>query len=140
PCFRGMDVRSAVEAVDSWLSRRLHSPASSLPGTAVAGAAAGSTQPFYASFSLPSTHFDYTVPEPWSKYYQPTASPYGNGNAIVKIPANELPLLRNQYDNALRYADYWVGRIVDALKAADAFDNCAIAIIGDHGEAFMEHG
>lgn len=97
-------------------------------------------RPFYASFYLQATHFDYAVPEPWASHYQPTPPLLGNGNGIIRIPPDVLPLLRNQYDNAMRYSDYWVGRIVESLKAAGAFDNSVIAIIGDHGEAFMEHG
>ena len=49
-------------------------------------------------------------------------------------------MLKNQYDNALRYADYWVGRIRTTLADAGVLDRSVIAVIGDHGEGFMEHG
>lgn len=120
-CMR-MDDRFAVEQFEQWLPRRDRS------------------RPLFASFYLQSTHFNYEVPEPWASYYQPTITQFGNGDSIIRIPPEVLPGLRNQFDNALRYSDHWVGRIRSALAAAGELDNCVIVIVGDHGEGFMEHG
>ncbi len=120
-CMR-MDDKYAVGEFESWMSQHDRS------------------RPLYCSFYLQSTHFNYEVPEPWSKHYQPTPPLFGNGDTIIKIPPEMLPLLRNQYDNSMRYSDHWVGRIRDALQRAGGLDNSIIAIIGDHGEGFMEHG
>ncbi|MEP0844306.1 MAG: sulfatase [Phycisphaerae bacterium] len=120
-CMRISD-HYAVERFEQWLSRRRD------------------PRPFYCGFYLQSTHFNYEIPEPWASYYQPVPPLYSNGSGILQIPPEVLPLLKNQYDNAMRYSDYWVGRIRSALERAGAFDNAIVVVFGDHGEAFMEHG
>lgn len=120
-CMRLSD-HYAVERFESWVAARKDS------------------RPFYCGFYLQSTHFNYEVPEPWGSYYKPVPPLYSNGDGIIHIPADKLPLLKNAYDNSMRYSDYWVGRIRQALEKAGAFDNSIIVIVGDHGEAFMEHG
>ncbi len=120
-CMR-MDDRHAVGEFETWLSRR------------TAG------RPFYCGFYLQSTHFNYEVPEPWFSHYQPVPPLYSNGDGIIHIPSDLVPLLKNQYDNAMRYSDHWMGRIRAALDRAGELDNSIIVITGDHGEAFMEHG
>jgi arylsulfatase A-like enzyme len=120
-CMR-MDDRHAVGRFEKWLAGRTD------------------PRPFYCSFYLQSTHFNYEVPEPWFSYYQPVPPLYSNGDGIIHIPANIVPLLRNQYDNSMRYSDHWVGRIRQALASAGQLDNTVIVIVGDHGEAFMQHG
>lgn len=120
-CMR-MDDHYAIEKFEQWLQKRRDS------------------RPFYCGFYLQSTHFNYEVPEPWFSHYQPLPPPYSNGDAILHIPPEILPLLQNQYDNALRYADYWVGRIRNALESKGVFDDTVVIIAADHGEAFMQHG
>ncbi len=120
-CMRLSD-HHAVERFESWIAERQDS------------------RPFYCRFYLQSTHFNYEVPEPWASYYQPVPPLYSNGNGIIHIPPDVLPLLKNQYDNAMRFSDYWVGRIRTALEKARALENSVVIIVGDHGEAFMEHG
>ncbi|HOW69841.1 MAG TPA: sulfatase-like hydrolase/transferase [Phycisphaerae bacterium] len=120
-CMR-MDDRIAVGRFEEWLAARRD------------------PRPFYAGFYLQSPHFNYEVPEPWFSHYQPVPPLYSNGDGILHIPAEIVPQLRNQYDNAMRYADYWVGRIRDALAKAGQLDRSIIMITGDHGEAFMQHG
>ncbi len=117
-----MDDRYAVEAFASWIRDRTD------------------TQPFYAGFYLQSPHFNYEVPEPWFSHYQPVPPLYSSGDGILVIPPDVLPLLRNQYDNALRYADHWVGEIRALLEEVGQFERTLFVLIGDHGEAFMEHG
>jgi len=120
-CMR-MDDHYAVEAFETWIAARTD------------------RRPFYCRFYLQSPHFNYEVPEPWASYYKPVPPLYSNGDGIIHIPPDILPLLRNRYDNALRYGDYWVGRIRAALERAGVFDSTVIVILADHGEAFMEHG
>jgi len=117
-----MDDRHAVEAFDDWLNRR------------------NDQRPFFCMFNLQSTHFNYEVPEPWNRYYLPVPPPYSSGNAIIYLPADLVPLMRNAYDNALHYLDHWVGRIRQLLDHKGILNNTLIVIVGDHGEGFMEHG
>lgn len=120
-CMR-LDDHYAVERFEEWVAGRKD------------------PRPFYCGFYLQSTHFNYEVPEPWASYYQPVPPLYSNGTGIIHIPPDVLPLLKNQYDNALRFSDYWVGRIRAAMERAGVFDNTIVVVVGDHGEAFMEHG
>lgn len=120
-CMR-MDDAHAVTRFEDWLAGR------------------SDPRPMYVGFYLQSPHFNYEVPEPWASHYQPVPPLYSNGDGILQIPPAVLPLLKNQYDNAMRYADHWVGRIVEALRRAGALERSVIVITGDHGEAFMEHG
>jgi len=120
-CMR-MDDKYAVGQFENWIDQR------------------NDPRPFYCSFYLQSPHFNYEVPEPWHSYYQPVPPLYSNGDGIIHIPEDVLPLLKNQYDNSMRYADYWVGRIRSALESKGVFDDSVIIITADHGEAFMEHG
>jgi len=120
-CMR-MDDRHAVGHFEKWLADRTD------------------PRPFYCSFYLQSPHFNYEVPEPWFSYYQPVPPLFSNGDGIIHIPPDVVPLLKNQYDNAMRYTDHWVGRIREALAQTGRLDNSVIVIVGDHGEAFMQHG
>ncbi len=120
-CMR-MDDRHAFGEFERWMAGR------------------DASRPFYCSFYLQSTHFNYEVPEPWASHYTPVPPLFSNGDAIIRIPPDVLPLLRNQYDNAMRYADHWIGRIRDTIASAGGLDNTIIVITSDHGEAFMEHG
>lgn len=44
------------------------------------------------------------------------------------------------YDTGIRYADYLIGQVFDALKKKGIFEDTAIIITSDHGENFGELG
>ncbi len=46
----------------------------------------------------------------------------------------------NDYDSEVAFADSYVGRIVDKLKATGLYDNAVFVLTADHGEGFDEHG
>ena len=117
-----MDDKYAVTRFETWLADR------------------ADPRPFYAGLYLQATHFNYEVPEPWYSHDLPVPDLYSSGDGIIRIPPETLPKLRNQYDNAMRYGDHWVGRIRDALEQAGELDNTIIVAVGDHGEGFMQHG
>lgn len=48
--------------------------------------------------------------------------------------------LRDLYDAELRYTDEQFGNVVQTLKSEDTYDESLIIVVGDHGEAFGEHG
>ncbi len=97
-------------------------------------------RPFYCYINLQATHFNYEVPEPWNSRYKPVPPAYSNGDGVIHIPPEVVPLLKNQYDNALCYLDHWVGFIRTQLAERQLLDQSIIVVVGDHGEAFMEHG
>lgn len=53
---------------------------------------------------------------------------------------SDLEQLLDLYYGEVRYADHEVGRLLDALSERGALDSTLVAVTGDHGEAFGEHG
>jgi arylsulfatase A-like enzyme/tetratricopeptide (TPR) repeat protein len=72
----------------------------------------------------------------WVHFYDPHA-PYvphpGAGPAGDGSPWS-------LYEGEVRYVDAQVGRIVQALKDRGLYENTVLVLVGDHGEAFGEHG
>ena len=46
----------------------------------------------------------------------------------------------NRYLNALHHSDEQIGRILKALRQLNLADSTLVVVIGDHGEAFGQHG
>ena len=44
------------------------------------------------------------------------------------------------YDGEIRFTDYHIGRVLDALKAAGLWDKTLVVVTSDHGDGFGEHG
>jgi arylsulfatase A-like enzyme len=47
---------------------------------------------------------------------------------------------RALYDGEVAFVDQQVGRVLDALRASAYWQNTAVVVTSDHGEAFGEHG
>jgi choline-sulfatase len=48
--------------------------------------------------------------------------------------------LREKYDGEVRAMDREIGRLFDALRGDGTLDRTLVIVVGDHGEAFGEHG
>lgn len=46
----------------------------------------------------------------------------------------------NRYLNTLRYADEFLGDILDGLEQRKLLDDTLVVVVGDHGQGFHEHG
>lgn len=46
----------------------------------------------------------------------------------------------NPYDGEIAYMDEYVGKIINRLKSRGVLRDTLVVIVGDHGEAFGEHG
>lgn len=46
----------------------------------------------------------------------------------------------NRYLNSVRYVDFFVKNLMDQYKALGLYEDTVFVIVGDHGEAFGEHG
>lgn len=46
----------------------------------------------------------------------------------------------NRYLNAVRYTDYFISRVFEEFKKRRLLERTVFIIVGDHGEAFGEHG
>jgi choline-sulfatase len=47
--------------------------------------------------------------------------------------------LEQKYDFEIRFADRWVGKLIEGLESAGLADNTAVIAYADHGEAFGDH-
>lgn len=80
-------------------------------------------KPFFAAYLTLATHHDYGVLPGWQ--YAP----------IPKKTSRELHYLGN-----VRYTDDFIKRLVAMYTREGLIDNTVFVVLGDHGEAFGEHG
>jgi len=73
--------------------------------------------PFFLWIHLYDPHDPYTPPEPYRTRY--AAQPY---------------------DGEIAYTDSIVGKLIAELKTRSVLDESVVVVVGDHGEAFGEHG
>jgi len=58
----------------------------------------------------------------------------------LEAPAEDARGAASPYDAEISSADRGVGRILDALRAADVLDDTIVIVTADHGEGLGEHG
>jgi arylsulfatase A-like enzyme len=81
-------------------------------------------QPFFSLLWFFDLHPPSITPEEYRDYFNNSET----GNERI-----------DRYDSELKYIDYHIGRIFEALCDNKMLDNTFIAITGDHGEVFNEH-
>jgi arylsulfatase A-like enzyme len=96
------------------------------------------TTPFFAYVNLQSSHTPYVLTRPF-------APRFGSGRVSFPIlfdvfPSDSAGAVRDMYDNSLAYADSQLDRLFDALKRSGRWESTVVVVLGDHGEAFYEHG
>ena len=79
-------------------------------------------KPFFMEFLTITAHTKYVLPDGFAE------------KQYVDDPKH------NDYLNAVRYQDRFVGKVVDSFEKAGLADDTIFIVIGDHGEAFREHG
>lgn len=81
-----------------------------------------------------------------SYYYFPEDEPFitpvcPKGGSLMSIYSKEvLEKLKNRYRNALHHLDSLFGNFLTTLEMTKNGKNAVIAVVGDHGEEFFEHG
>ncbi len=80
-------------------------------------------EPFLATYLTSAPHHDYLAPE----------KRYGS----KQFTDNELV---NRYLNSVRYQDFFLKNLFDQYKELGLYEDTVFVIVGDHGEAFGEHG
>ena len=81
--------------------------------------------PFFLSIVTLSSHHGYGTPAGWPTGRFATAA----RNA-----------LHGEYLDSLSYTDAAVGELIDAMAARGLLEQTLVVVVGDHGEAFREHG
>jgi arylsulfatase A-like enzyme len=87
------------------------------------------------------THVPYTPPDEFRRFSsRSTRANEGERADIRSAGAADRQRLMNLYDDMIYYNDFCLGQIVGRLKALDIYDDALIVVVGDHGDAFFEHG
>jgi len=56
------------------------------------------------------------------------------------FPPSQAELVKDMYANSLSYVDHQLGKLIRYLKNSGQWENTIIAVTGDTGQAFYEHG
>jgi arylsulfatase len=106
-------------------------------------------RPLHLQVHMVPPHAPYDPPERFDVFSDPTYEGPCDGYQRTLKPLDRgemegtracLDHLLDLYDGNLRTADDATGLILDALKRRPRWNETAILITSDHGEAFMEHG
>ncbi len=87
---------------------------------------------------LDGTHHSYFWPADFKPKFLPVAESFNYFKFDYAPP--EVEALRNRYRNALLHLDGLFGKFIDAMKQRGLYEDAVIAVTGDHGEEFFEHG
>lgn len=94
--------------------------------------------PFFLHTFMEETHFPYTTPAGTEASFQPCE--LENSVSFDGYPAAEVSNVRNRYYNSAHDVDKHLGMFFDYLRSTGLMDKTIVVIVGDHGEAFHEHG
>lgn len=101
-------------------------------------------EPFFIWVHLWDPHYNY-IPEPaYQARFERGTQPANEDVQCLKWIKNPMSLdeaeyLKGKYQAEIRYTDDWVGRLLKTLEEQGLRDDVIIALVGDHGESFLEH-
>ena len=81
-------------------------------------------RPFLLTYLTLTSHHNYVLPQSY---------PYRDYSAVVDHD-------QKNFYNTVRYTDDFVKDVVTGLEERGLMDNTVVIVVGDHGEAFGEHG
>lgn len=87
-------------------------------------------------------HMPYTTPPPERSLPLRGSGTAVDGSyeALPEFPTpDDLARLKSLYDCEIRHADDRLGRALDRLREAGAYEGTAVVVAGDHGEGFLDH-
>ena len=149
--------RYGMEAVDRILGQngkllQTYWSARSITSDAEAWIEQNKGAPFFLFLNYMDAHCPYSAPPPFDHVDGPDI-PYDMRLRLhpwmalfakyLRSGGGPTPeLLRsavNQYDGEIAYADHWLGRLIERLKAEGLYDDALIIVTSDHGEFLGEH-
>ncbi|HEY2748447.1 MAG TPA: sulfatase-like hydrolase/transferase [Polyangia bacterium] len=107
---------------------------------------------FYATFDartpsflflfFDATHVDYSYPPRFAVETPALDDDWLQkiGVAVADVPPALRAPMQRRYRNSVRFVDDAVGALLEERAAALAAGTLAVVVVGDHGEAFWEHG
>ncbi len=103
--------------------------------------------PFFMFIHLWDVHYDFVPPPPYDTMFDPAYQGDLTGERFFRnqrvnphMPAADFDHIIALYDGEIAWTDEHIGRILDDLEARGLLDNTVVALVGDHGEEFFEHG
>ncbi|MBI4514757.1 MAG: sulfatase [Deltaproteobacteria bacterium] len=97
--------------------------------------------PLFLYLHVNDPHGPYDPPPPAARQLFPDYSPQSPGrNLRATDPPAVIAAAVRRYDGEIRHADAALGQFIERLRARGLYDNAAIAVVGDHGEEFTDHG
>jgi arylsulfatase A-like enzyme len=93
-------------------------------------------RPFFAVTWSIQTHFPYTV----SRLAPAPVAAALPATFRGRPASDSLPVRFARYRQALQETDRAIGRLLDGLDRRGVLDSTLVAVVGDHGEAFGQHG
>jgi len=100
-------------------------------------------RPFFAFFWSIEPHIPYDPPEEYRDFVDPDyAGPVDGERECLKDVESDADLgqLKALYDGEIAYNDACLGSLLERLKMEEIYDDTLIVVVGDHGDAFQEHG
>jgi arylsulfatase A-like enzyme len=107
-----------------------------------------SDRPFFAFLNEFEAHGPYLPPAPYDAMFAPPGTDAEEHErmrrATVADPGfrmgpAELARQRDLYDGSIAWLDHNLGLLLDSLAQRGVLRNTLVVVLGDHGEAFMEH-
>jgi len=104
-------------------------------------------RPFFIFVHMFDVHYDYDPPERYWRRFDPDyagdLSPEGfidNPRIRKGMSERDLEHIIARYDGEILYTDEHIGRMLEVLDLYGVADRTIVAVTGDHGEEFFEHG
>jgi len=131
------------------LEAGLEPTADRVTGTALEWVGKRAAGPMFLFVHYFDPHWPYDPPEPHrslfpSDYAGPLDAGYDSisrfQDPLVPIPDDYRQFLVNRYDGEVHFVDVQIGRLLDGIAATRGHRPMVVAVTGDHGEEFKEHG
>ena len=105
---------------------------------------AAGNEPFFLFVHYFDPHYNY-VRHPEFGFAAKGAGRLDGSQSLVSLrkldlSSEEIGLLRDLYDEEIRYTDEGIGRLLAGVDRAGQGERTVVVATADHGEAFLEHG
>lgn len=103
----------------------------------------GEDDPFFLWVHLWDPHYNYVPPPPYDAAFAGGKRPESDDVRCLKwgyepVTPDEARWLRGRFRGEVSWTDRHLGEILDAVRATRR--DVIVAVVGDHGEAFLERG
>ena len=105
-------------------------------------------KPFFILYFSSNNHFPYVTKYPYYNMYSPKKyygkHKYGLSSEVLesfleaKVGKDEIPLIVNHYDSAVKLFDDNLGEILTFLEKCNVEENTIVVVMSDHGESLYE--